>query len=102
MAQTCTLLDGTPCPPITPRGVLKLQPPPKQAQAADKMEPGPWRDYVYCVTGGRSNTSIAMVAATLDVQAEELAKCRNALAHGGKFGADPPMDTVAELCVKPH
>ncbi len=30
-----------------------------------------------------------------------MVKCRNALAHGGRFGDDPPMDTVDELCVKP-
>ncbi|MGO9930692.1 MAG: hypothetical protein ACLPV8_02615, partial [Steroidobacteraceae bacterium] len=46
---------------------------------------------------GHTNDETAYLAAVMDVQARDLAQCRNALAHSGD---DPPMETVTELCVK--
>ncbi len=97
------------------------------AEDLDAMAPGPYRSFVICVTGralmgaddfvtacrvehddfvawadeqGLTNDERARAVALMEVKAQDLARCRNALAHGGRWGNNPPIETVTELCLK--
>ena len=97
------------------------------AENLDATVPGPFRSLLICVTGraftgaedfetacraehddfvrwaderGLTNDQRAFNVAMMMVDASELARCRNALAHSGRFGNEPSIETVTELCLK--
>ncbi len=117
MAQTCTLLDGSPCPPVnTPSAD---DPPLTPAERAA------WRDVIVCVLGrafqgeepsgetcqiewmrvafegvarGRPDADIFAMTNAFVGRATALAQCRNAVVDGGRYGDDPSPDVVGKLC----